>query len=204
MFSQPLLHYGGRNRQVAHHRSGRLCGRSTQTRPSCKERIMVGTITRASPMQAASKGDAPAARPERKRRRGAGRALGVDRLLDTIQRGIEEQFTGLMDSLPDAIVLADAAGRIVLANTQAEQLFGYGPEELVGRLVETLVPERYHAAHVGHRAVYAANPRPRAMGAGLELYGQRKDGSEFPVEISLAPLETEAGVLVITAIRDST
>ena len=163
---------------------------------------MVGIVVDSGDGVATRTRAAPGPRARRPRRRGAARALGVDRLLETIQRGIEEQFNGLLDSLPDAIVLADSAGRIVLANAQAERLFGYNPEELTGQSVEVLVPERYHAAHVGHRAGYATNPRPRAMGAGLELYGLRKDGSEFPVEISLAPLETEKGTLVITAIRD--
>src|SRR5262249_24016339 len=103
---------------------------------------------------------------------------------------------------PDAIVIVDASGRIVLLNAPAESLFGYAREELVGRAVETLVPKRFQAAHEGHRGGYGASPHSRPMGSGLELYGVKKDGTEFPVEISLSPLQTEGGLLVSSAIRD--
>jgi PAS domain S-box-containing protein len=95
-------------------------------------------------------------------------------------------------------------GRIVLANSQAEQMFNYSREELLGEFVERLMPERFSTIHVSHRASYLADPRPRPMGANLELSARRKDGSEVPVEIRLSPLETEEGVLVSSAIRDIT
>jgi protein-histidine pros-kinase len=100
------------------------------------------------------------------------------------------------------MVLVDGEGRIVAINAQAEQLFGYRREELLGQPVERLMPERFRGGHRGHRADYAAHPRTRPMGMGFELYAQRKDGTELPVEISLSPLETENGPLMISAIRD--
>lgn len=117
---------------------------------------------------------------------------------------IETKFRDLLELTPDSIVMANATGRIVLANAQAEQLFGYQPGELRGQLVEVLLPKRFHHAHVPHRADYFGQPRTRTMGAGLELYGIRKDEVEFPVEISLSPIQTEAGPFVISAIRDIT
>src|SRR5579883_2845710 len=110
----------------------------------------------------------------------------------------------LLDALPDAIVMANSDGGIVFANKQAEKLFGYERGELNGKPIETLMPARYRGAHTGHRSDYAGQPRIRPMGAGLELFGLRKDGSEFPVEISLSPLETNEGPLVVSAIRDCT
>jgi protein-histidine pros-kinase len=133
-------------------------------------------------------------------------AFAVTSIRDvSARRGIDAKFRALLEAAPDAMVIADRSGRITLVNARAEELFGRAREELLGQPVEILVPARYHRAHREHRARYSADPRPRPMGAGgLELLGLRRDGTEFPVEISLSPLETEDGVLSITAIRDVT
>jgi PAS domain S-box-containing protein len=118
------------------------------------------------------------------------------------RRAAETRFRALLESAPDAIVLVDADGRIALVNRRTEELFGYAAPEIVGQAVEVLVPERLRSGHVAHRAGYAEDPRTREMGAGLELYGRRRDGTEFPVEISLSPMRVGEQDLVITIVRD--
>ena len=110
----------------------------------------------------------------------------------------------LLESAPDAMVIVDSAGKIVFVNSQAERVFGYAPRELLGQPVETLIPEQVRHAHVRDRTEYIAAPRTRPMGLGLELRGRRKDGSTFPVEISLSPIEEANGRFVASAIRDIT
>ena len=115
---------------------------------------------------------------------------------------VEGKFRDLLENTPDAILIVNVTGRIVLANAQAQHLFGYAGRELAGEPVEALLPPRYRQAHLGHRGAFFAHPRTRAMGASLELFGQRRGGNEFQVEISLSPLETEEGTMVMCAVRD--
>jgi PAS domain S-box-containing protein len=116
----------------------------------------------------------------------------------------ETLFRGLLESAPDAIVITSSTGRIVLVNRQLEEMFGYQRHELLDHPVEMLMPERIRDAHLEHRAQYTYDPQTRNMGGGLELYGLRKDGSEFSVEVSLSPLVSDEGMLVSSAIRDVT
>ena len=100
------------------------------------------------------------------------------------------------------MVIVDGSGKIVLINSRTEELFGYPRQELLGDSVEVLLPERFHGRHVRYRQSYVEDPKQRPIGAGLELFGLRKDGSEFPVEISLSPIQTADGLFVSSAIRD--
>ncbi|WP_310734602.1 PAS domain-containing sensor histidine kinase [Azohydromonas caseinilytica] len=120
---------------------------------------------------------------------------------------IGQRYRNLLESVPDAIVIVNDSGRIVLFNSQAERLFARRREQVIGSSIETLLPQRYRQAHIGHRTRFHGTPQLRSMGAGLELYGLRGDGDageEFPVEISLSPLDTEEGKFVMSAIRDTT
>jgi PAS domain S-box-containing protein len=116
----------------------------------------------------------------------------------------ENQFRALLEFTPDPIVIVNRDGIIVLVNVQAVRVFGYAQGDMLGKPIEMLVPESFRGAHPAHRAEYTAEPHVRGMGVGLELYALRKDGSQFPVEISLSPIETEEGVLIASAIRDIT
>ena len=117
---------------------------------------------------------------------------------------MEGRYRGLLEAAPEAIVISDPNGRILLVNAQMEKVFGYLREELIGEAVEILVPERFRAKHPDNRAGYHTHPRARSMGENLDLQGLRKDGSEFPVEITLSPLESPEGLLVTAVVRDIT
>lgn len=114
----------------------------------------------------------------------------------------EQAFRVFLDAAPDAIVVVDNGGHMVMANRLAEIMFAYSREELLGQRVEILLPEKSRAVHIGHRTGYFRDPKVRPMGEGRELLGRRKDGTEFPIEISLSPLHTEQGTLAISIIRD--
>ena len=120
----------------------------------------------------------------------------------TSEEKSEERFRRVVESAPSAMVMINASGRIEMVNAQAERVFGYPRSELLGQSIEMLVPERFRAHHPGLRNSFFADPRSRPMGAGRELYGLRKDGREFPVEIGLNPIETEEGAMVLSSIVD--
>ncbi len=117
---------------------------------------------------------------------------------------IEATLRGLVEFAPDGILTIDGTGRIALTNRRAEQMFGYAHGELLGQSVDVLVPERQRATLLAHRADYLTAPRPRPVRMELNLYGRRKDGGEFPVEISLSPLDTAGGLLTTAIVRDAT
>jgi PAS domain S-box-containing protein len=125
-------------------------------------------------------------------------------IAEEARRKSEQLFRGLLDSAPDAMVIVDTSGIIQVVNAQTELLFGYTRAELRDQSVDVLLPERFRSAHVRHRMSYLTKPLARPMGADLELYGRRKDATEFPVDISLSPMESESGTLVIAAVRDVT
>ena len=128
-------------------------------------------------------------------------------LLDSCRQEMhsgQAKYERLLESAPDAMLFLNRNGRIVLSNAQLEELFGYAEGELIGMDVHTLIPERYHARHRKNVANYFSNPIPRLMGTNLEIYGLRKDKTEFPADISLSPLETDGEILVIASIRDIT
>jgi PAS domain S-box-containing protein len=139
----------------------------------------------------------------------AGSALGSNTCVEfcvdiSDRKRAEERFRLVVESVPNSIVMVDGGGRILLVNVQTEKLFGYSRSELIGQSVDVLVPDRYREGHAGHRALFLEHPSARPMGAGRDLFGVRKDGSEFPVEIGLSPIETEGGSMVLASIVDIT
>jgi PAS domain S-box-containing protein len=123
---------------------------------------------------------------------------------EIVLRRSEDKFRALLESAPDATVIANGRGLIEAVNAQVERLFAYKRSELLGHPIEMLLPQRFRGAHLAHHERYVSAPAPRPMSVGLELSGRRKDGSEFPVEITLSPLDTDQGQLVVSAIRDMT
>ena len=120
------------------------------------------------------------------------------------ESSLESRYRKLLHAVPDAILEVDQEGRITILNEAAERMFGYTRAELLGLNVDSVVPASMRSGHAEHRASYAAHPKTRPMGTGLELQGQRKDGSLFPVEISLSPNWIEGSLHVIASVRDIT
>lgn len=143
------------------------------------------------------------------RRDAAGRHVGYILISKDVTQEVpggrgDDRFQGLLESAPDAMLIINPEGHIVVVNSQTERVFGYAREELLGQPVEILIPRRFRAGHPAQRDDYFAQPRVRPMGAGRELYGLRKGGAEFPVEVSLSPLQAEGRTYVISAVRDVT
>ncbi|HEX4921289.1 MAG TPA: PAS domain S-box protein, partial [Candidatus Bathyarchaeia archaeon] len=130
--------------------------------------------------------------------------IGIVHDITERKRLEERRAEDLLEAAPDAMVVVDQTGRIVLVNAQTERLFGYLREEILGQPVEVLIPQRFHERHQAHRTTFFCEPRARPMGAQLDLFGLRKDGSEFPVEVSLSPIKTQEGLFITSAIRDIT
>lgn len=122
----------------------------------------------------------------------------------TEKKRAEERFRRVVELAPSGMIISNNAGKIILVNMQAEKLFGYKREELIGQPIEILVPERFRNSHPKHRENFTHNPIARPMGAGRELFGLRKDGSEFPVEIGLNPIETDSGLIILSSVIDIT
>ena len=139
-------------------------------------------------------------------RNSAGDIIAVSKIAHDIseRRRAEGRFRQVIEGAPNGMVMIDQAGKITLVNAQVESLFGYGRDELLGQTIELLVPKRFHSHHSTYRAEFMKSPSARPMGVGRDLHGVRKDGSEFPVEIGLNPIETEQGVMVLGTIVDIT
>lgn len=117
---------------------------------------------------------------------------------------IENKFQSLWESAPDANLIVNAAGEIILVNHETEKMFGYGRTELLGQMIEILIPDRFHGHHNQYRTHYFLEPKRRPMGMGMNLYAKRKGGMEFPVEISLSPLQNENEIEILVTVRDVT
>jgi len=122
----------------------------------------------------------------------------------TERKRAEEKFLLVLNAAPNAMIMVDSAGAISFANVPAGTVFGYSLDELIGRRIETLIPERLHDRHAGYRKGFISQPSSRAMGVGRDLFGRRKDGSEFPVEVGLSPIHTAEGLFVLASVIDIT